>query len=222
MGFGTQFDQGQSGSPSVKADPNLGSIAAQRPNTAARGYVKNLLLEETGNPDYPDLITFPFRPSPVNVETSVNDDTLDVLGMSHQYDTYMNTANATVSFEVYQNALMMIKETTSENLKEGGKSLLNQMSAEIEKQRRFLQALLYPGITPAGVVGAQQPPCILCLPGIVTFRCKLKSLGEVHERVDIDGNIVELRMSVSFKEAPMARVSMEDVLMNGMFRTWGE
>jgi len=209
------------GSPAVKSDPNLGASAAQRPNTAARGYVKNLLLDETGNPDYPDMITFPFRPTPVNVETSVNDDTMDVIGMSHAYDVYTNTANAQVSFEIYQNALMMIKETTSEGFKEGGKSLLNQMSADIEKQRRFLQALLYPGITPAGVVGAYQPACILCLPGIVTIRCKLKSLGEVHERCDINGNIVELRLSVSFKEAPMARVSMEDVLMNGMFRTWG-
>lgn len=209
------------GSPAVNSDPNLGASAAQRPNTAARGYVKNLLLEETGNPDYPDMITFPFRPNPVTVETSVNDETMDVMGMSHAYDVYTNTANATVSFEIYQNALMMIKETTSEGFKEGGKSLLNQMSAEIEKQRRFLQALLYPGYTAAGVIGAQQPACILCLPGIVTFRCKLKSLGEVHERVDINGNIVELRMSVMFKEAPMARVSMEDVLMNGMFRTWG-
>lgn len=211
----------QSGSPAVKSDPNLGSIAAQRPTAAVRGYVKNLLLEETGNPDYPDMINFPFRPNPVNVETSANDDTMDVMGMSHAYDTYRNTANATVAFEVYENALMMIKETTSEGWKEGGKSLLNQMSAEIEKQRRFLQALLYPGVTAAGVIGSQRPPCVLCLPGIVTIRCRLQSLGEVHERCDIEGNIVELRMSVTFKEAPMSRVTMEDVLMNGMFRTWG-
>lgn len=210
-----------SGSPSTTSDPNLGASAAQRPNTAARGYVKNLLLEENGNPDFPDMITFPFRPTVVNVNASVNDESMDVLGMSHSYESYTNTTNAEVGFELYYNALMMIKETTAEGFKEGGKSILNQMSGEIEKQRRWLQSLLYPGFTPAGVIGSQQPPCILCLPGIVTIRAKLKSLGEVHERVDIDGNIVELRLPVSFREAPMARITMEDVLMNGMFRTWG-
>lgn len=209
------------GSPATTSDPNLGAIAAQRPDTAARGYVKNLLLEETGNPDYPDMITFPFRPTVVNIDTSVNDETMEVIGMSNEYESYTNTSNPTVTFELYYNALMMIKETTSEGFKEGGKSLLNQMSEEIEKQRRWLQSLLYPGYTAAGVIGGQQPPCILCLPGIVTIRAKLKTLGEVIERCDISGNIVELRLPVTFREAPMARITMEDVLMNGLFRTWG-
>lgn len=211
----------QSGSPSVESSPNIGSIAGQRPSAAVRGYVKNLLLEETGNPDFPDLITFPFRPTPINIDTSANTDTLDVIGMSHAYESYVNTANATVNFEIYYNALMMIKEEAFENTSEGGKSILNKKSEEIELQRRFLQALLYPGKSTEGVIGAQLPPCIVCLPGIVTIRAKLSSLGEVHERVDINGNIVELRLAVSFKEAPMARISMEDVLTNGMFRTWG-
>ncbi len=211
----------QSGSPAVTSSPNIGASAAQRPNTAARGYVKNLLLEETGNPDFPDLITFPFRPTVVNVSTTVNDDSMDVMGMSHSYESYTNTSNAEVSFELYYNALMMIKEMSIEGYGEGGKSILNQMSGDIEGQRRWLQSLLYPAAVSPGVVGSQQPPCILCLPGIVTIRAKLKSLGEVHERVDIEGNITELRLPVTFREAPMARVTMEDVLMNGMFRTWG-
>ena len=211
----------QGGSPATTSDPNIGASASQRPNTAARGYVKNMLLEENGNPDFPDMITFPFRPTVVNIDTSVNDETMDVLGMSHQYESYMNTSNVQVNFELYYNALMMIKETSGEGVKEGGKSLLNQMSEEIEQQRRWLQSLLYPGYTSAGVIGGQQPPCILCLPGIVTIRAKLKSLGEIHEQVDIDGKIVALRLPVSFREAPMARIAMEDVLMNGLFRTWG-
>lgn len=211
----------QTGSPATSPNPNLGASAAQRPNTAARGYVKNLLLEENGNPDFPDMITFPFRPTVVNIQASVNDESMDVLGMSHSYESYTNTTNPEVTFELYYNALMMIKESSAEGIKEGGKSILNQMSEEIEKQRRWLQSLLYPGFVPSGVIGSQQPPCILCLPGIVTIRAKLKSLGEIHERVDIEGNIVELRLPVTFREAPMARITMEDVLMNGMFRTWG-
>jgi len=208
--------------PSTTSDPNLGASAGQRPDTAARGYCKNLLLEETGNPDFPDMITFPFRPHPIHIETSVNDEEMTVLGQSHSYEVYTNTSNSSVRFDLYYNALMLIKETTSEGFKEGGKSLLNQMSAEIEQQRRWLQSLLYPGYVSPGVIGAQQPPVILCLPGVLTIRAKLKSLGEVIEDCDIEGNITALRLPVTFREAPMARVSMEDVLMNGMFRTWGQ
>jgi len=208
--------------PSTDPTPNLGAMAGQRPDTAARGYCKNLLLEETGNPDYPDLITFPFRPAMVKIDNSVNDDDMAVLGQSHSYEVYQNTANASVSFDLYYNALMAIKETTAEGFKEGGKSLLNQMSAEIEQHRRWLQSLFYPGYNAPGVIGNQQAPVILCLPGICTIRAKLKRMGEVIEDCDIEGNITALRLSVQFSEAPMARVTMEDVLMNGMFRTWGQ
>lgn len=207
----------QSSKPNV--DPTMTSVVTHRPPMAARGFVKNLLLEETGNPDYPDMITFPFRPTSFNVDTSVNDDTIDVMGMSHSYESYVNTVNATVSFEIYYNALMMIKDRTFKN---PGKSLIKQMSEEIEQQRRYLQALMYPGYTSPGVIEAQQPPCILCLPGVVTIRAKLKSMGEVHQTSGPTGDPIELRLNVTFKEAPMARVTMEDVLMNGMFRTWGK
>jgi len=209
------------GDPAITPETNLGASASQRPSKVVRGYVKNLFLEENGNPDYPDMITFPFRPPQINVDTSVNDETMDVMGMSHAYESYKNTTNATISFELYYNALMMIKEMSKPKESEGQKSQLNMMSEEIEKQRRFLQSLLYPGYSQSGVITAQQPPCILCLPGIVTVRAKLKSLGEIHEQSDIDGNIVALRLPVTFREAPMGRITMEDVLMNGMFRTWG-
>lgn len=205
--------------PSTK--PNLVSMAGQRPDTAARGYCKNMLLEETGNPDFPDMITFPFRPAMVKLNNSVNDEEMTVMGQSHSYEVYTNTANVTVGFDLYYNALMQIKDTTSEGFKEGGKSLLNQMSQEIEKQRRWLESLFYPGYTSPGVVGGAQAPVILCLPGICTIRAKLKNMGEVIEDCDIEGNITALRLSVDFKEAPMGRVTMQDVLTNGMFRTWG-
>ncbi len=209
------------GSPTVESTPNLGAIGARRPGIAARGHVKNLLLEETGNPDFPHIINFPFRPTEVSVDGSVNNDSMDPMGMSHRYETYVNTDNAQVTFELFMNALMMIKETTSEGLSEGHKSHLNYASAQIQKYRRFLEALLYPGYVSPGTIHAQQPPCILCLPGIVTMRCKLNSLREVFKQCDIDGNPIELRMACSFREAPMGRISMEDVLTVGMFRTWG-
>ena len=212
----------QSGSPAVTSDPNLGASAGERPAEGARGYVKNLLLEETGNPDNPDMISFPFRPTTVSINTSVNDDTMDVMGMSHQYESYVNTSNVIVSFELYMNALMMIKEgMTNEYAKEGGKDDLVAAANQIEKVRRFLQSLEYPGYESEGIIGGQQPPVILCLPGVCCIRAKLKQLAEIHERCDIDGYIVELRLQCVFREQPMSRITMEDVLSNGLYRTWG-
>jgi hypothetical protein len=213
----------QSGSPAVDPQgPNIADIAAQRPNSAARGYVKNLLIEDVGNPEMPSLITFPFRPSSIRIDTSVNDESMDVIGMSHQYETYVNTTNAQVSFELYLNALMMLKESGPEVETPGGQSIYQKMSDEIQLYRKFLQATLYPGVNPAGVIGAQQAPLILCLPGVLTIRCKLKQLGELISDCDVRGQIKEMRMALAFREAPMARISMEDVMTNGMFRTWGQ
>lgn len=212
----------QSGSPAVTSEPNLGASAGERPAEGARGWVKNLLLEETGNPDNPDMIGFPFRPTTVSVNTAVNDESMDVIGMSHQYDTYVNTSNVIVTFEIYMNALMMIKEGMAEGYnKEGGKTDLVAASNEIEKVRRFLQSICYPGLTSAAIIGSQQPPVILCIPGICCIRTKLKQLEELHERCDIDGYPVELRLRCVFKENPMSRITMEDVASNGLYRTWG-
>lgn len=210
------------GSPATDPQgPNLGDIAAQRPGPATRGYVKNLLLDEIGNPEMPDMIRFPFRPNQIRIDSSVNDDTMDVIGMSHQYDTYVNTSNAQVNFEIYLNALMMLKEDAGGRETVGGRSAYQKMSDEIQLYRKFLQATLYPGTNPAGIIGAQQPPLILCLPGVLTIRAKLKQLGELVTDCDVNGQIKEMRMTVTFREAPMSRVSMEDVMTNGMFRTWG-
>ena len=212
----------QSGSPAVTSDPNLGASAAERPAEGARGYVKNLLLEETGNPDNPDMIEFPFRPTTVSVNTSVNDETMDVMGMSHQYKSYVNTSNVVVTFEIYMNALMMVKEGMGTDYSaEGKKEDLVGASVRIEKVRKFLQSIQYPGLTTEGVIGGQQPPVILCIPGVCCIRAKLKQLAEIHERCDIDGYPIELRLQCVFEEAPMARITMEDVASNGLYRTWG-
>jgi len=190
---------------------------ARRPTGSARGYLKNLFLEELGNPELPDMIEFPFRPNVLRLDAGVNDETMNVLGMSHQYDVYSNTNNATISFDIYMNALMMVKEGMA-----GGQSpSIQEMSSKIQDYRRFIEALLYPPFNPSGVIGAQQTPCILCLPGFCTLRVKLKSLGEVLTDCGAEGDPKEFSFTVSFREAPLARISMEEVMLSGMFRTWG-
>lgn len=177
-----------------------------------KGYIHNPLLE--GNEwNIDDTLAFVFRPAEVDIGIAVNDEEMTVVGQSHSYESYTNTRNVTVNFELYYHALMMGKESN-------GKSVV-EMQMEIERHRAFLQALEYPGYTEEGVVGTVQPACLLCLPGLVTMRAKLKRIDEQHRDCDEEGGIIEVRVPVTFHEAPLGRITMEDVLLNGPFRTWG-
>lgn len=213
----------RSESPAVKpSDPNLGALASVRPAEGTRGWVKNLLLAELGDKRFPDTIGFLFRPTPVNVNFSVNDEEMNVIGMSHKYASYVNTNNVVVQFELYMNTFMIIKENMIDgNRREGGKGDISAAAGEIERVRIFLQSLCYPGLIDNGMIGGEQPPVILCMPGICTIRAKLKQLGEIHQRNDIDGFPIEMRVQCVFHEAPMGRITMQDVLSNGLRRTWG-
>ena len=47
------------------------------------------------------------------------------------------------------------------------------------------------------------------------------TLAITYSEVDLIGNITEMRMKCSFEEAPLSRVTMQDVLDRGSNRTWG-
>ena len=91
----------------------------------------------------------------------------------------------------------------------------------MEKDRRFLESLLYPPEPVPGVSGSSPPTCTLVLPGVCSLRCRLQSLDIQFIDVDVEGYLKELQARVTFDEAPMARITMEDVRANGSFRDWG-
>lgn len=207
----------------VSTEPNLGSIL-QRPVGNYRGYLQNLLLEPDSDGEFQSIMPFDFRPSQIQENIGVVEDEIAVIGQSHTYDSYSHTNNMRISFELFYNALMMIKENSviaDRGNKEGGLGDLIDMVQSIQASRRFLEALEYPGVTPEGTVGTQRPACLLCLPGIVTMRCRLENLSIRFSRQGVVGDPVEMRANVTFKEAPMGRISMQDVLSVGSFRTWG-
>lgn len=213
--------------------PNLGAMASQRPKGAMRGSVRNLLIDDGEKNKFPHTSEFFFRPNQVRESIRSARESMTVIGMSHQYKTYSYTENMVITFQVYANVLMLAKEVGRERnikndeqgnrvaLAEDGRSDTQIYSMMLEDQRRFLEALNYPGWTPAGTIGSDLPSCILCLPGIVTMRCNLISLGILFKDEFVDGGIKEIVYDTSWEEKPMGRVSMQDVLEKGSFRTWG-
>lgn len=213
--------------------PNLSAMASKRPTGEATGYIRNLLIDDDEESTLPSTMAFWFRPNPIREHVGNSREAITVMGMSHQYKNYSYTENMTISFSLYSNALMIIKEIGRTRqlqnneqgrraaVAEGAASDVRVVSMMLEDDRRFLEALNYPGWTPQGTIGSDLPPCILCLPGIVAMRCNLNSLDVDFTKVDLDGNIMELTANVVFEEAPLSRITMQDVMEVGSFRTWG-
>lgn len=215
------------------ASRDLGSITAAGPVGDTKGWVQNLALdaELASDLDIPHPFRFWFRPEPIRENYSVNYNKMSPMGMSHGYHNYENTSNVPVEFELYVNRLMLRKEGLTRpvsNPEQSGQNSINQkserskaMSKEIEDGRRYLTALTVPPETPAGVIGGAPPACLVVIPGILSLRMRLINLSITFKEVDIRGNITAMSMKCSFEEAPLSRVTMQDVLTRGSQRSWG-
>jgi len=203
---------------------NLGSLAAQGIKKEAKGSLRNLLLYDSPSGEFRDTMDFWFRPAPVREALRVTWEKSTPLGMSQGYASYTSTDNVPIDLEIYQHALMILKETTSgaaRGTAEGSGGDMATVTGMMEEDRRFLEALAYPGAGPSGAIEAAAPAAILCLPGLLTLRVRLVSLDFTFEDCDAEGRLREWRAAVSFEEAPMGRITMQDHLTNGMFRAWG-
>jgi hypothetical protein len=203
---------------------NLGSLAAQGTKKEAKGYLRNLLLYDSPPGDFRDTMDFWFRPAPVREALRVNWEKSTPLGMSHGYASYTSTDNVPIDLEIKQNALTILKETiagAARGTGEGSSSDMATIASMMEDDRRFLEAMAYPGAGPSGAIEAAAPAGILCLPGLLTLRVRLISVDFTFEDCDAEGRLRAWAASVSFEEAPMGRITMQDHLTNGMFRTWG-
>ncbi len=214
-----------SGAPANKpSDNNLASIAGRSPSKEIKGWIRNMVLYEDESADYDHTLQFMFRPPSVREQMTAVYEKMRVMGMSHQYHSFSHTENLSVSFEIYVNALMGLKEITKtreRGYKEGGVNDMKLMSEQLELDRRFLEALLLPYEAPDGTIGAEPPPVILCIPGIVTMRARLMNLSILFQECDINGNIKAFAANVTFEEAPLSRITMRDQMSSGSFRTWG-
>ncbi len=201
--------------------PNLAGLAGQGVAVDAKGFILNEVLAESDPNNYGDTIEFLFRPGPVTQRSAARYDELRAIGMSHAYQSYGGTDNNSFSFVIYFNRLMHLKTLTmgeSRGFREGADGGLQAISGLIEEQRRWIESLLLPPALPDGRVLESPPACILCLPGVVSMRCRLMSVDWTFKQVDVQGRLVELTGSVQFQEAPQTRLTMQDQLEVGMFR----
>lgn len=188
-----------------------------------KGYcVNEVLPDDHGS----KLLQFLFRPERVETEIAPVYNEVPVLGMSHPYATYSHTSAQVVTFEMYWNALMGMKEkgrfnagSAKSTSAEGGKTQLKGWGEKFEGARRFWEALCVPPEAAEGALGGTPPPsALLVLPGVCALRVRLWSLRFTFEEHDQLGNIKALRASLSFHEVPRTRFTMEEVLESGSFR----
>lgn len=211
---------------------NIGAIAARRPSEGARGWIRN--LDISPNSEFDDTLRLWFRPTTIQEALSVNYSDQGVIGMSAPYQNYEYTEGAIFTFDVFVNALMIIKEisadrnrtdrdySSGEFFAEGGVHDLKTTAYMMEQDRRFLQALTVPRAGLENTTGGVAPPaCILCVPNVCCLRVRVQSVNFQHNLFDVEGRITQWTASVEFKEAPLGRFTMEDVLENGANRTWG-
>ena len=149
---------------------NLGELAAREPVQQIKGYMRNLVLyDDLEQTEFNDTMEFWFRPSNIREHASVNYKQTEVLGMSHKYRSYSSTNNFKFSFDLYFNSLMRLKQFTTQravrNEGEGDYNDMTLLGEEIEEHRRFIEALTIPYETPAGIIGAENPPCLLVVTG---------------------------------------------------------
>jgi len=198
-----------------------------------KGYVQNLALDQAGAMDFTVVHPFQFwfRPEPIKKQISVNYDKMAPIGMSHSYHVYSSTDNISVTFELFVNRLMLLKEGAVSSTREqrqkaesrtgnaeGSVDQLAALTEQMEAGLRYLEALSVPPDIGYGIVGGSPPPCILCFPGILTFRARLMSLETDFTECDIYGSISEIRAKCTFEEAPLRRYTMQDVLARGSNR----
>jgi len=216
-----------------------------------KGYVRNLVTFGDDESLLPYEVTFAFRPTPINEKIEPRYTKAQVAGNSSDFSTYANTASMAWRFEIYQNAMMMLREIgarrnqsdavdvaarnsakgffnqesrtppLARGVPEGAANDLNVISDMMEQDRRFFQSLCYPAKWGNSGLSESPPAVILCLPKIVTARCRLIEWDCSYEDTDINGNLRAWRAKVGFEEVPTGRITMEDVLENGCFRMWG-
>lgn len=190
-----------------------------------KGYAIN---EALPSEHWAQKFQFMFRPTTVETEIAPVYEDQAVMGMSHDAGIYSHTGAMVVTFELYWNALMGMREKSRFAAgsretdgrysagREGGREDLARWGAKIEDGRRFLEALtVAPAGTPGMIGGTSPATAILALKGVCTIRARLTALKFTFEDFDAQGNIRELRAATSWRERPTMRFTMEDVLAAG-------
>lgn len=198
-----------------------------------KGYVSNLSIPANGGQalgvEHP--FVFWFRPRTVRARLAAAYEMMQPMGMSHGYHVFKGGENVSLPLTLYVHRLMLARDhlpaptpATGEGTPHGrvvSATALQQLSDRIMRGVRYLQALLVPPALEAGIVGGAPPACLLVLPHLLALRCRMTEMDLEITDQDPDGRPIEMTAQCTFQEAPLQRITMQDVLLQGMQRTWG-
>jgi len=183
-----------------------------QPSQMVRGYIVNLAMDAScdgwsGKPNR--VLTFPFRPQPLEQSGGANYSDIAPVGGSCEYQIFSNKTNDELPIEIYWNALMM------NTLRNEAKSLVD-LATEIHTAKIFIEALTVPYEITESMSSGSAPACLLVIPGWCRCRARLRTYKFTGEECDLAGNVIELRANLTFKTAPEKRTTMEAVAKTGI------
>lgn len=153
-------------------------------------------------------IAFPLTPHVISPSVTVNYTDQGGIGASSVDQVYSNTSaeEVPVEFPYYRVGLA----------NSGGMSV----AAATEAMRRhlaFVRSLTVPGTRPDGLSKGAPPLCLLTIPGILVWKCRVRAVKSDMRRGE-DKELLELKMTITFREEWTDALSSEDILEMGYER----
>ncbi|MDD5542881.1 MAG: hypothetical protein PHX83_06870 [Acidobacteriia bacterium] len=155
-----------------------------------------------------ESISFPLTPHVISTSVNVNYNDVGGVGASSVDQVYANTSaeETTIEFPYYRVGLA----------NSGGLSV-ETATAAMEYHRSFVRSLTLPGTRSDGLSKGAPPLCLLTIPGHLTWKCRVRS-PRTDTRKGDDGKLLELKMTITFKEEWTEALSSEDILEKGYSR----
>lgn len=151
---------------------------------------------------------FPMNPTELEEAIEVGWNEQRVVGMSHPRLQYTGTgAHKFPAVEFYVSAHALSQET--------GKNL---SANEVLEFKRFLQSLTVPRAGAQDVVGGAPPRVLFIWPRVISLVCVVRSVSFRYNRFSAEGTPLVYTARVAFSEIRDARMTHEQILIEGSRR----
>jgi hypothetical protein len=194
---------------------------------------------------YDDKQTLNFRldkKTPLFLKTSFNPASVEhtikpkyaehaIPGLSFERTHYTGTANQMFKFDLLLDYMVELYHLASAG-PTGTPSDPRQQSTpgtfpdsyvdKVGDAYKFLQSLLYPKEGADGPSQLQPPEVLLFWPNAISLHCVLWDFSAKWQKMLPTGHLASVMVSLTFKEVPKRRISMEDIRYKGTMRSEGQ
>lgn len=172
------------------------------------------LRSELMNMETWDYIAFPLTPHVISPSVAVNYSDAGGIGASSVNQVYNNTSSeeVTIEFPYYRVGLAH----------SGGLSVGKATDA-MNYHLAFVRSLTIPSTRSDGLSRGAPPLCLLIIPGVLSWKCRIRSLQPTMRRgqdssIYGDPRLLELKLTITFREEWEEPLSAEDILEKGYQR----